>query len=59
MCEALGYRVTSLKRIRIMNITLAGLAPGKWRLFTPAEVEAIQELLKHSSKTADGEGMGE
>ena len=59
MCEALGYRVTSLKRIRIMNITLSGLAPGKWRLFTPAEMEAIQLLLKDSSKTADTEGMGE
>jgi 23S rRNA pseudouridine2604 synthase len=59
MCEALGYRVTSLKRIRIMNITLAGLAPGKWRYFTAAEMEAIQTLLQNSSKTADGEGMGE
>lgn len=59
MCEALGYRVTSLKRIRIMNITLSGLAPGKWRHFTPAEMEAMQELLKNSSKTADEEGMGE
>ncbi|GAA4329595.1 pseudouridine synthase [Flaviaesturariibacter amylovorans] len=59
MCEALGHRVSSLKRIRIMNITLAGLAPGKWRLFTPAEIEAIQAMLKDSSKTDDGEGMGE
>jgi 23S rRNA pseudouridine2604 synthase len=59
MCEALGYRVTSLKRIRIMNITLAGLPPGKWRYFTAAEMEAIQALLQNSSKTADGEGMGE
>ncbi|RYZ21095.1 MAG: pseudouridine synthase [Chitinophagaceae bacterium] len=59
MCEALGHRVSSLKRIRIMNITLAGLAPGKWRLFTLAEIEAIQALLKDSSKTGDAEGMGE
>jgi 23S rRNA pseudouridine2604 synthase len=59
MCEALGYRVTSLKRIRIMNITLTGLPPGKWRLFTAAELEAVQTLLKDSSKTADGDGMGE
>lgn len=59
MCEALGYRVTTLKRIRIMNITISGLATGKWRYFTPAEMSAINEMLKHSSKTADGEGMGE
>jgi 23S rRNA pseudouridine2604 synthase len=59
MCEALGYRVSSLKRIRIMNITLSGLAPGKWRYFTPAEIESINNMLRSSSKTADGEGMGE
>lgn len=59
MCEALGYRVTSLKRIRIMNISVSGLAPGKWRYFTDAEINAVNEMLKNSSKTADGEGMGE
>ena len=59
MCEALGYRVTSLVRIRIMNISLKGLQPGKWRYFTPAEISAVNEMVKHSSKTADAEGMGE
>ncbi len=59
MCEALDYRVTSLKRIRIMNITLSGILPGKWRYFTTAELNSIQDMLKNSSKTADGEGMGE
>jgi 23S rRNA pseudouridine2604 synthase len=59
MCEALGFRVTSLKRIRIMNISVSGLAPGKWRYFTDAEIGAVNEMLKNSSKTADGEGMGE
>ena len=42
-----------------MNITVSGLAPGKWRYFTPAEIGSINEMVKHSSKTADGEGMGE
>ena len=59
MCEALGYRVTSLKRTRIMNITLSGLQPGKWRYFTASEISALNEMLANSSKTADGEGMGE
>ncbi|MEO6668028.1 MAG: 23S rRNA pseudouridine(2604) synthase RluF [Ferruginibacter sp.] len=59
MCETLGYRVTSLKRIRIMNITVSGLAPGKWRYFTAPEISSLNEMLKHSSKTADAEGMGE
>lgn len=60
MCEALGYNVESLKRTRIMNITLTGLPPGKWRYFTPAEIDTINQMLKNSSKTADaGEGMDE
>ena len=59
MCETLGYRVTSLKRIRIMNITISGLNPGTWRYFNPSEIESINLMLKDSSKTADNEGMGE
>lgn len=60
MCEALGYNVETLKRTRIMNLTLSGLPPGKWRYFTPAEIGTITEMLKHSSKTAEGsEGMDE
>ena len=60
MCEALGYKVTSLKRIRIMNFTIAGLAPGKWRYFTPAELETLQSLLRSSKNAEKGDdGMGE
>ena len=60
MCEALGYNVESLKRNRIMNITLTGLPLGKWRYFTPAEIGTINQMLKNSSKTAEGsEGMDE
>ena len=59
MCAALGYKVTSLKRVRIMNITLNGLAPGKWRNFSAQEIAEINAMVSKSSKTADGEGMGE
>lgn len=60
MCEALGYNVTSLKRTRIMSITLAGLAPGKWRYFTPDEINSINTMVANSSKTAEGnDGMDE
>ncbi len=60
MCEALGYNVESLKRTRIMNLTLGALPPGKWRYFSPAEIDTINQMLKNSSKTADGnEGMDE
>ena len=59
MCEVLGYKVTSLVRVRIMNINLKGLAKGKWRYFTPAEISDLNKMIAGSSKTADGEGMGE
>ncbi len=59
MCEALGYRVTSLKRVRIMNFTLKGIEPGRWRYFSPVEINMLSELLKNSSKTEGEDGMGE
>jgi 23S rRNA pseudouridine2604 synthase len=59
MCAALNYKVTSLKRIRIMNISLHGLPPGRWRDFSAAEVEQINKMVLNSSKTPDAESMGE
>ncbi|SFD75739.1 ribosomal large subunit pseudouridine synthase F [Chitinophaga sp. CF118] len=62
MCEALGYNVRSLKRTRIMNMTLKDLAPGKWRYFTKEEISTINEMVATSSKTDKGssaEGMDE
>ena len=59
MCAALGYKVTSLTRVRIMNITLSGLAKGKWRFFTPKEIAEVNSMIVNSSKTADENGMGE
>jgi len=60
MCEVLGYNVEALIRIRIMNITLAGLQTGKWRYFTPDEIALVNNMVANSSKTADGnEGMDE
>ena len=59
MCAALGYKVTSLKRVRIMNITLNGLEPGKWRNFSAKEIEDINRMVSNSSKTTDSESMGE
>lgn len=43
MCEALGYHVESLKRIRIMNIRLGNLPVGNFRNVTDAE---FMEMLK-------------
>ena len=52
MCDALGYKVKTLKRVRIMNIKL-DLPIGKYREFTKEELYGLNELLKNSSKTYD------
>ena len=52
MCESLGYRVQSLKRVRIMNIKL-DVPIGKYREFTNDELLELNELLENSSKTFD------
>lgn len=59
MCAALGYKVTSLTRVRIMKITLSGLAKGKWRFFTAKEIADVNGMIINSSKTADEDGIGE
>lgn len=49
MCAALGYRVVSLKRVRIMNIRLGDLRTGSYREVTGEEWEELERLLADSS----------
>ena len=50
MCESLGYRVRSLKRVRIMNIKL-DVPTGKFREITKEELIELNRLLENSAKT--------
>jgi len=50
MCETLGYRVRSLKRVRIMNIKL-DVPTGEYRELSKEELLELNGLLEHSSKT--------
>ncbi len=52
MCESLGYKVKSLKRVRIMNIKL-DVPIGKYREFTNEELLELNKLLENSIKTFD------
>ncbi len=52
MCEALGFKVTMLKRVRIMNVHLGGLATGRWRYLTPDEVADMMRLVSNSATEA-------
>lgn len=49
MCEALGYHVQTLKRLRIMNIRLGDLKEGTYRDVTQTEWRELQRLIRHSS----------
>jgi 23S rRNA pseudouridine2604 synthase len=41
MCEVFGYDVRRLQRVRIMNIRLGSLKPGRWRNLTDAELRGL------------------
>lgn len=61
MCEALGYEVFKLRRVRIMNISLDGIPNGQWRYLTDTEVAEILAMCEDSSGTeeaskTDGKG---
>jgi 23S rRNA pseudouridine2604 synthase len=41
MCSFFGYKVVRLQRVRIINLTLAGLEVGQWRELSEAEVAGL------------------
>lgn len=48
MCAYYGLEVRSLKRIRVMNLTLKGLKPGEYREITGEEYLELKRLLADS-----------
>ncbi|WP_232699413.1 23S rRNA pseudouridine(2604) synthase RluF [Brevibacillus daliensis] len=50
MCQAFGYQVVELQRIRIMNIKLDGLKVGHWRNLSSKEMSELQSSLKEDEK---------
>ncbi|WP_243154809.1 23S rRNA pseudouridine(2604) synthase RluF [Clostridium thermarum] len=59
MCEVFGYRVTKLKRVRIMNVKLENLPIGKWRNLTEEELKEINRLISGSIKTKEGSTLSD
>ncbi|MBI5460639.1 MAG: pseudouridine synthase [Gammaproteobacteria bacterium] len=41
MSEALGYKVTQLRRVRIINVKLGAMKPGAWRNLSDAELAGL------------------
>ncbi len=58
MCEYLGYSVSSLKRIRIMNINL-DIPVGEYRHLTNKELQSLNKLIGNSSKTEEASSLKE
>lgn len=58
MCEYLGYEVTSLKRVRIMNVSL-DVPVGTWRDLTKEELQTINKMVDESSKTEEASALPE
>lgn len=54
MCEYFGYRVVSLTRVRIMNLTLGDLASGTYRKITEREMMELKKLLRFSKSESVG-----
>lgn len=50
MCEYFNYKVTKLKRVRIMNVHL-DIPVGQWRPLTKKELREIDRLTADSKKT--------
>ena len=48
MCEACGFYVRGLKRIRIMNIELGNLKTGAYRSLTGQEIRELKYLIRDS-----------
>lgn len=51
MCEALDYRVTYLKRVRVLNIELGDLKTGEYRDVTEEERAKLLSIIGNSSNT--------
>jgi len=48
MCGYLGYEVTALKRVRIMNIELGDLKEGEYRIVTEGEFAILANMIGDS-----------
>lgn len=44
MCGALGYKVKSLKRVRVMNIELGNLKSGEYREIKGEELQRLEQM---------------
>ncbi len=49
MCDALGFHVLELKRVRVMNVRLNNLKVGEYRLLSNGEYRELMRLITNSN----------
>ncbi|MCL2890337.1 MAG: pseudouridine synthase [Methanomassiliicoccaceae archaeon] len=50
MCEHLNYEVTSLKRVRVLNIELGDMKEGEYRNVTEREKQELFDIIRYSKE---------
>lgn len=46
LLEAVGHRVTKLRRVAFAGLTLEGLKPGQWRFLKNREIDRLRKLVE-------------
>jgi 23S rRNA pseudouridine2604 synthase len=49
ICAVYGYRISRLRRVRIMNLELGDLKPGRYRELSEEEVRQLKAMAAHDS----------
>jgi pseudouridine synthase len=55
MFDAIGHRVTKLRRVAIGPLELSGVEPGEWRYLTPKEVREMNDYMDR--RAVEGAGQ--
>jgi 23S rRNA pseudouridine2604 synthase len=50
MCESFDYKVTKLRRIRVMNIEIGDMKPGDIRMATEEELAELKRRISLSKQ---------
>ena len=56
MFDAIGHRVTKLRRVAIGSLELAGIEPGEWRYLTTKEVRDLNDYVDRRAAETAGQG---
>jgi 23S rRNA pseudouridine2604 synthase len=54
ICDRYGYRISKLKRVRVMNILLGSLRPGEYRKLTAGEIRELKDRSERSGSLKNG-----